>query len=338
MTGQARIRQAGRLAVLGVIAGLALPAAGARAASGDLDLVSRASGATGAKGSFSSSAAGISADGRVVSVSSGASNFVPEDRDGLDDVYARDLQTDTTTLVSRASGVAGANSNGISSGMSLSADGRFVAFQSLASNLSADDGDATSDVYVRDLQTNTTTLVSSASGASGVKGNGASSGGPLWADSPGSLSADGRFVAFESVASNLSADDGDVTSDVYVRDLQTGTTTLVGRAGGATGAKSDGESAAAAISGGGRFVAFGSSATNLSPDDGDDSFAVFVRDLQTSTTTLVSRAGGANGAKANGGAWPEGISSDGRFVVLESEATNLSPDDGDATSDVFVRD
>ena len=76
----------------------------------------------------------------------------------------------------------------------------------------------------------------------------------------------------------------------------------------------------------------------MSPDDGDDNSDVFVRDLQTSTTTLVSRAGGANGANANGGAWPDGISSDGRFVVLASEATNLSPDDGDATSDVFVRD
>ena len=186
-----------------------------------MDLVSRASGAAGAKGSFGSSAAGISGDGRVVSFSSGASNFVPEDRDGFGDVYARDLQTDTTTLVSRASGVTGANSNGPSYGMSLSADGRFVAFQSLASNLSADDGDATSDVYVRDLQTNTTTLVSRASGASGVKGNGGSSG--------ASLSADGRLVAFHSVASNLSADDHDASFDVFVRDLQTGTTTLVSR-------------------------------------------------------------------------------------------------------------
>jgi hypothetical protein len=109
-----------------MIAGLALPAAGAQAASGDLDLVSRASGATGAKGSFSSSAAGISADGRVVGFASGASNLVPEDHDGLDDVYARDLQTDTTTLVSRASGVTGANSNGFCFGQTVPADGRFV--------------------------------------------------------------------------------------------------------------------------------------------------------------------------------------------------------------------
>ena len=388
--GRLRGRRRQWLVALGVIVVLALPVAAARAASGDLDLVSRASGATGAAGNFPASAAAISSDGRFVTFYTAASNLVPDDSDGFDDVYVRDLQTGTTTLVSRASGATGANSNrnaygvslsadgrlatfssyatNLSSGDSdatsdvfvrdleantttlvsraagvngakgdghsylerLSADGRFVAFHSLASNLSADDGDAIGDVYVRDMQANTTTLVSRASGASGAKGNGVSF--------PGSLSADGRFVAFTSSATNLSSDDGDTTSDVFVRDLQTNTTTLVSRAGGADGAKGNGYSTGAKLSRDGRFMAFSSEASNLSPDDGDSSTDAFVRDLQTNTTTLVSRAVGASGAKANGEAWAQSISGDGRFVALESDATNLSPDDGDAMWDVFVRD
>src|SRR5262249_10887083 len=136
---------------------------------------------------------------------------------------------DDLELVSRATGIAGAKENGTSFHPSISADGRFVAFVSSASNLDPADGDTTADVFVRDLQTDTTTLVSRASGAAGAKGNSDS-------NSP-SISADGRFVAFVSFATNLDPRDGDLGGDVFVRDLQTNTTTLVSRAGGAAGAK-----------------------------------------------------------------------------------------------------
>ena len=129
------------------------------------------------------------------------------------------------TLVSRATGPAGAAGDGGSLGGSISPDGRFVAFDSDANNLSDQDADGTVDVFVRDLQTNTTTLVSRATGPAGAAGDGESGG--------ASISADGRLVAFWSRAKNLSDQDGDVTADVFVRDLQANTTTLLSAAGGA---------------------------------------------------------------------------------------------------------
>jgi hypothetical protein len=210
-TGPARLRRRG-LAVLCLVT-LALLAGGAQAASGNLDLVSRASGASGAKGNGLSKVIGISGDGRFVAFSSLATNLSPDDGDATYDSYVRDLQTGTTTLVCRASGADGAKGNGASADGAVSADGRFVAFESGATNLDPDDGDAIFDAYVRDLQTNTTTLVSRASGASGPKGN---------ADSivfANAISSDGRFVAFASRATNLSPDDGDAITDVFRRDL-----------------------------------------------------------------------------------------------------------------------
>src|SRR5262249_13410686 len=151
------------------------------------------------------------------------------DDDRINDVFVRDLQTNTTTLVSRATGVDGAKGNDQSSTPAISADGRFVAFTSFASNLDPADRDGTQDVFVRDLQANTTTLVSRANGINGVKGDNFS-GEPT-------ISADGRFVAFTSLAFNLDPADADANEDVYVRDLQAHTTVLVSRAGGASGVK-----------------------------------------------------------------------------------------------------
>jgi Tol biopolymer transport system component len=319
-----------RRGLIGVclVAALTLLAGGAQAAKNDVDLVSRASGATGAKSNGASAHSVVSADGRFVAFVSVATNLSPDDSDGFTDVYVRDLQTNTTVLVSRAGGVSGAKANGDSDAPAISADGRFAAFSSNATNLSADDGDTTSDVYVRDLQTGTTTLVSRAGGVDGAKGR--------LSFTP-AISADGRFVAFYSFT-RLIPDDNDGIWDVYVRDLQTSTTTLVSRASGPTGAKGDNNSWRPAISADGRFVAFRSGATNLSPDDGDATEDVFVRDLQAGTTTLVSRATGASGTKGNDASLDPAISADGRFVAFISQASNLSPDDGDAMQDVFARD
>src|SRR5262249_58444750 len=112
--------------------------------------------------------------------------------------------------------LAGPKGNTASSGAWIAADGRFVAFDSLATTLDPADGDLAPDVFVRDLQTNTTSLVSRAGGA-GAKGDGASS--------QPSISADGRFVAFESVSSNLAAPDGDTSEPAFFRDLQPHPTT-----------------------------------------------------------------------------------------------------------------
>jgi Tol biopolymer transport system component len=321
-----------RWGVAVVCLGLALAVAGgaAWAAKDDVELVSRAAGATGANGNGHSSDPAVSADGRFVAFESFASNLHPDDPDTTDDVFVRDLQANTTTLVSRAAGAAGAKGNDSSLRPAVSADGRFVAFASRASNLHPDDGDDTRDVFVRDLEANTVTLVSRAAGATGAKGNGVSF-------AP-AVSADGRFVAFDSRASNLHPDDGDDIRDVFVRDLVAGTVTLVSRAAGATGANGNGDSFAPAVSADGRFVAFGSFASNLDPDDGDTTVDVFVRDLQANTVTLVSRAAGATGDKGNASSFAPAVSADGRFVAFDSRASNLHPDDGDDIRDVFVRD
>ena len=293
-------------------------------------LISRAAGPDGAKGDGSSFYPAISADGRYVAFTSQATNLHPDDADDDRDAYVRDLQENTTTLVTRATGADGAKGDDDSGWPAISADGRFVAFEARASNLHPDDGDTGWDVFVRDLEANTTTLVSRAAGADGARGDGPSSG--------VAISGDGRFVAFEARASNLHPDDGDSGWDVFVRDLAANTITLVSRAAGATGAKGNGSSDYPAISADGRFVAFGSSAMNLHPDDSDWTRDVLVRDLQANTTTLVSRAAGADGAKGNEYSYAPAISADGRFVALESEASNLHPDDNDTNSDVFRRD
>ena len=185
-----------------------------------------------------------------------------------------------TTSVSRATG--GAKANGVSSDAALSGDGRFVAFWSTATNLSSADGDTIADLYRRDLAKDRIVLVSRASGANGAKAAAASfHAGP-------SISADGRRIAFLSDAANLSRDDRDALSDIFVRDLDSDETTLVSRASGKTGANSDEEAYAPAISADGRYVAFSSAATNLTPEQPAGQ-QVYVRDLQTHTTELVSR-------------------------------------------------
>jgi Tol biopolymer transport system component len=157
----------------------------------------------------------------------------------------------------------------------------------------------------------------------------------LWSEA---ISADGRFVAFDSDADTLSRADRDVITDVFVRDLARNTTTLVSRASGGRGAKGNHDSTATSISGNGGFVAFISGARNLSADDRDRVVDVFVRDLSTKVTTLVSRASGVRGAKGNRDSWSGSLSADGEVVVFDSEAGNLSNMDRDSVDDVFVRD
>jgi Tol biopolymer transport system component len=272
----------------------------------------------------------ISADGRLVAfVSTGA--LASGNASAAEDVYVRDVVAGTTELVSRAPGPGGAGGNDASFAPSISPDGRFVAFQSNATNLSDDDLDPTTDVFVRDLVDQTTTLVSRASGL-GPAGDDDSTG--------ASISADGNRVAFVSGAGNLTPDTRSVSSsgDVFVRDLTAQTTTLASRAPGATGAVADLTSRDPAISRDGRSVVFSSDATNLSDADGDGVQDVFVRDLSTATTTLVSRAAGAGGAGADDQAGAPAISGDGRFVAFSSLADNLSGVDSNVVENVFRRD
>jgi Tol biopolymer transport system component len=275
----------------------------------------------------------ISGDGNAVVFASPASDLVSGDGNGVEDVFVRDLVARTTTRVSVDS--SGGDSNGPSGSTpmfvpsAISADGRFVAFFSDASDLVSGDGNGLSDVFVRDLHTRTTTRVNV--DTAGGDPNGRSD----WSCSVHgqSISADGRYVAFCSYASDLVPADGNGSADVFVRDRRTGTTSRVSldTAGGESNL---GSSCCPTISADGRYVAFNSGATDLVPNDHNGTLDVFVRDRRTATTTRVSvnRFGReANGTSAGL------ISADGRYVAFHSDASNLVGDDGNGIFDIYVR-
>jgi hypothetical protein len=297
---------------------------------GVTDLVSRANGFSGVKQNCQAGSPSVSDDGRFVAFTACGNNVSPADPDTFDDVYVRDVLNGTTTLVSRATGASGAKGNHNALNPSISGDGRFVAFHSQATNLDPADTDSLRDIFVRDLQTDTTTLVSRGTGLAGAKSNGESA--------LPAISDDGNLVAFRSTATNLPGDT-DAANDIFLRDIQAGTTLLVSRADGAAGANSALDSFTASISGNGRYIAFGTNAVNFDPVDADSNTDVYLRDVQSSTTTLVSRASGPTGAKGNALSTQRGmVSDDGRFVAFNSRSTNLTPDDPDSLMDVFVRD
>jgi Tol biopolymer transport system component len=213
--------------------------------------------------------------------------------------------------------------NAAADGPSLSADGRYVAFWSSASDLVAGDTNRVADVFVRDRRTGETTRVSVDS--AGVEGNNISR-------NP-SLSADGRYVAFESFATNLVDEDTLGHWDVFVHDLQTRATTRISRA--RYGREAESDSLNPSISADGRFVAFDSLASNLVNRDWNIYRDVFVHDRSDGYITKASME--TNGFESNGHSQRPSISADGRFVAFESEASNLAlwPDTNRAT-DVFV--
>jgi len=206
----------------------------------------------------------------------------------------------------------------------ISADGRFVVFDSYATNLVPGDTNNQLDVFVRDRQTRLTTLVSVAT--NGTQGNGMSYY-PI-------ISADDRYVLFISYASNLVPGDTNGVADVFVRDLQNRTTTRVSVSTG--GGQGNGDSGPGGISADGRYVGFGSWSSNLVRGDTNNTFDAFVRDMKTGTTSRVSLS--SSGVQANGASAVVGVSSDGRYITMESDATNLVPGDTNGVSDVFVKD
>jgi Tol biopolymer transport system component len=275
----------------------------------------------GVQGDGNSYVPSISSDGRNVTFESIATNLVAGDTNGVSDIFVRDRLTETTYLVSRNS--AGEKGNLESYSPAISADSRYVTFQSFATNLVAGDTNTADDIFVRDRQTGTTTRVSKNS--AGVQGDGASR--------YPSISADGRYVTFQSSATTLVSGDTNGVHDIFVRDRNTGTTYLVSKS--SDGIQGNDESTYPSISADGRYVAFESIATNLVSGD-TNGVDVFVRDRQTGTATRVSKS--STGAEANGNSYSPAISADGRYVVFESAATNLVAGDTNVKNDIFVRD
>jgi len=264
----------------------------------------------------------ISANGRYVVFTSAASNLVAGDTNGATDVFIRDLEENTTR---RASVSPGGQGNGPSAKPTVSADGRYVAFTSYASNLVPGDTNGTWDTFVYDMRTGAVVRTSVAS--DGTQSD-AMSDGPT-------ISADGRYVGFISLADNLVPEDTNKTGDVFVHDLRTGATTRISV--GPTGQQGDDLSVGATISADGTVVAFASHATTMTANTPSthDSHA-YVRGSATGATTLVDLS--AAGDVADGGSFWTDISGDARVVAFVSAGTNLVPGDTNAVRDIFVRD
>ncbi|WP_173977550.1 DUF4347 domain-containing protein, partial [Magnetospirillum sp. LM-5] len=270
---------------------------------------SRVSVATGGgQGNATSYFPSISADGRYVAFYSFASNLVPGDTNNAFDIFVHDRQTGSTSRLSVATG--GAQGNSGSYTPSISADGRYVAFYSDASNLVPGDTNGNGDIFVHDRQTGTTSRVSV--GVAGVQGNSSLEGRT-------SISADGRYVAFNSHSSNLVTGDTNSRFDVFVHDRQTGTTSRVSVATG--GAQGNNTSYFPSISADGRYVAYYSYSSNLVAEDTNGYADIFVHDRQTGTTSRVSVA--TSGVQANGDSYKPSISADGRYVAFHSNASTL---------------
>lgn len=276
----------------------------------------------GASPNGGSSSPSISADGRFVAFLSDASNLVADDLNRLRDVFVVDRQTGTTTRASVDS--AGAEANLESFSPVLSADGRFVVFTTFAFNLVADDINEGSDVFVRDLQAQTTTRVSVYEGGYEAEGDSLRP----------AISADGRIVAFDSDAWNLAWGDTNDDFDVFIHDRDTGVTTRVSVDD--SGGQADGASLRPALSADGRYVAFYTEAANLVPGDTNGASDVLIYDRQSGAEKRVSVAGG--GVEANGDSLRPALSADGRVVVFESNATNLVAGDSNGFTDVFLHD
>jgi Tol biopolymer transport system component len=276
----------------------------------------------GLQGNDHSDTSAVSNDGRYVAFSSDASSLVDDDINVVRDVFVRDRMSGATMLASVSSSESAGN--GPSDNPALAGDGAAVAFQSDATNLVTADTNVATDVFLRDPQTGATTRESVSS--TGVEGNGPS-------EYP-TVSADGRYVAFVSAATNLVPGDTNGVADVFVRDRLTGTTTLVSVS--SSGAQGDGPVAQEppAISPDGRYIAFSSAATNLVADDGNGVRDVFLHDRTTGLTVRVSVS--TFGREGNGPSDDPGVSADGSIVAFASNATNLVPNDFNATTDVFV--
>lgn len=283
----------------------------------------------------------ISGNGQVVTFQSSASNLVEGDTNGVEDIFVHDIKTGTTTRVSVASD--GSQANDYSTTPSLSADGRYVAFWSRATNLVSDDTNEIGDVFVHDRTTGRTVLASMHDMETPTLAGGKYP----------SISGGGNYVVFSSPGSLVGQDtngdgkcefsegcDTNALDDVYVRDLRTGSTVRVSVA-------SDGSeqpwgsgvgSQYAVISWDGPYVAFESDAANFVPGDSNGVKDIFVRGvgLGIDKTSRVSVA--SDGTEANNASSFPAISSDGRYVAFQSYADNLVRGDTNGASDIFVHD
>jgi hypothetical protein len=285
-----------------------------------------------ANGNLTGSKAHMSADGRYVAWDTFASNLSPWDINNTLDVFVRDRVAGTTILISAA--LTGLSGNSSSYLNAMSTDGRFVVFASSAYDMVKFDTNNQRDLFLRDRDPDANGILDEGNETT-VRVNVDSAGNPSNGDSFGaSVSDDGTKVAFRSDASNLVASDLNGTSDIFLRDLVAGTTTLVSVS--TAGLQGNGYSMEPAITADGSLVFFASQANNLVAVDNNGSTDVFVRNLAAGTTGRVSL--GATDNQGNADARDFSASSDGMTVVWHSSATNLVSGDTNGQDDVFLRD
>ncbi|MBI5433055.1 MAG: hypothetical protein HZA52_09525 [Planctomycetes bacterium] len=318
----------------------------------------------------------LSGDGRFVAFFSSSTNLVPNDLNGVYDIFVHDAVVGTTERVSLAS--SGVEGNGASRYAAISGDGRWVAFESKATNLVAGDTLGWRDVFVRDRATGT--LVRASVDALGNEADGESL--------DAAISPEGRWVAFESLATNLVAGDTNGASDIFLKDLQTGAISRLSVS--SLGIEGNGASVDPSITNNGRYVAFGSSASNLVAFDTNGFDDVFYRDViagvtrrasvssigneadehshdpqftpdgthvafysggtnldhylpnvflhEVMTSTLERISIGSAGQQATQGSYWPAISADARWVAFDSFDSNLVFADANGVRDIFVRD
>ncbi len=270
----------------------------------------------------------LSSDGRWVAFMSSASNLVPGDTNGFQDIFVHDRSSGSTERVSVSS--TGVEADGHSGGPWISADGRFVTFGSEAANLVPDDANLQRDVFVHDRRTGRTTRASLSS--DGEEGNSLSGFNHLSGYFTTFVSPDARWVVFHSYASNLVPGDHNGAPDIFVHDRSSGTTVRASVA--SDGTESDGGSYFPVMFGDGRYVSFFSAGSTLVPEDSNGVGDVFVRDLWAGVTVrLSSNAAGEEGDLVSD--YPT-ASLDGSLIVFESEATNLVRHDSNGSKDLFA--
>jgi Tol biopolymer transport system component len=266
-----------------------------------------------------------SATGQFVAFRSSATNLDGERcKNGLNQIFVRDRNTGTVRCVSLNSN--GREGDQDSRAPAISADGRFIAFTSAATNLTGDDCDnGFSQIFLRDITNGTTTCLS-------VNSNGRD--GNQHSDAP-SISADGTLIAFDSAATNLTGSKCDNGfHHIFVRDVTGGTTTCVSVR--TNGDEGNGDSFDPSISADGRFVVFQSTGTNLATRCNNGNSHVYMHNLTSGETTCVSV--NSAGQQSNGNSGLARISGDGRFVVFQSNPTNLTARCINGFTHVFVRD
>lgn len=267
----------------------------------------------------------ISADGRYVAFSSGATNLVAGDTNGEEDVFIHDRNTGATERISVSSAGQEAESGSWNYYATISADGRYVAFRSTAANLVTDDTNGMADIFVRDRQENTTVRVS-------ISSEGEESNQECYSPV---ISSDGRYVAFTSGATTLVP--GVTDFGFFIHDLQTHETVWGGVA----------ESSDPALSGDGRYVAFESSSSTLVAGDTNGVGDVFVLDRDSDEDSIFDEAGATSiervsvatdGTQADLNCYGATISGEGRYVAFYTEASTLAPGDTNGNDDVYVHD